>query len=138
MNDPIEPLAHEHDDECECKERQSINVTQPQIVGEKITHVRAKNTGEAERGPVSGAQRRKVDWLHGDPSLAQRSIAIDIALGFSSGRIDKNRRGIRHWPYADILEGTHEKRSGISMIPAVKHSDGSDCCEHRLPILKGI
>jgi hypothetical protein len=35
MNDPIEPLAHEHDDECKCKERQSINMTQPQIVGEK-------------------------------------------------------------------------------------------------------
>jgi len=65
MNGPIEPLALQHDGECNCKERQSINMAQPQIVGEKITHVRAKNAREAERDPVSGAQRRKVDWLYG-------------------------------------------------------------------------
>jgi hypothetical protein len=35
MNGPIERLARQHDDECKCKERQSTNVAQPQIVGEK-------------------------------------------------------------------------------------------------------
>jgi hypothetical protein len=116
MNDPIEPLAHEHDDECKCKERQSINMTQPQIVGEKITHVRAKNTGEAERGPVSGAQLRKVDRLHGvtlwrDVQLQStsrwglvRGESIGTGAGYDIGRTQtfwKELNGKRKWHQHD-------------------------------------
>ena len=68
MNGPIEPLAHDSDGKGHCKERESVDVAEPEIVGEKIPHVRAKNAGEAERRPVARSKRRKVDWLHGGTS----------------------------------------------------------------------
>ena len=83
MNGSIEPLARDHDRERHCKERESVDVAEPQIVGEKIPHVRAKNAGEAERGPVPRSQRRKVDWLHGRHFLARCLIAIGTAFRFS-------------------------------------------------------
>ena len=66
-------------------------MAQTQIAGEIVTHVCTKNAGEAERGPVSRSQRRKVYLLHGVHFLTRCLIAIEAALRFSSERIRRNR-----------------------------------------------
>jgi len=92
MNGPIEPLAHQHDDECKCKERQSINMAQPQITGEKITHVRAKML--ARQSAVQYRGPRVGRWIDCMRVTLWRDISLRSTsrYGFLRGRIDRKRR----------------------------------------------
>ncbi len=65
MDEPVEPLAHDNDEERQCQERQSGDVSQAKVVRKEIAHVCAENAGEAERRPVSHAERGQVNLLHG-------------------------------------------------------------------------
>jgi len=138
MNGPIEPLAHQHDDECKCKERQSINMAQPQITGEKITHVRAKMLARQSavqyRGPRVG---RWIDCMR--VTLWRNFIAIDIALRFPSGaNRSEAAQGFDVCRMETFRKDLMKSESSIRMIAAVKHPRGPDRCEHRVPILKGM
>src|SRR6202035_5945924 len=79
MRRAVKALKDKDKRERDREKGQAGDMAEPQIVGEEVAHVRAKDAREAKRGPISQPQSRHMVSLHRSVSPAQIHSMIDAA-----------------------------------------------------------